>query len=776
MNIDFDVIEGALDELLDTVSFDAEVDGDVATDPNDPDEDDSGPEVKKLSAAQRAEFDAETERIKTNREGPGAKPHRFKAANWTHPNGHPRCILCGEEESIDRMCVGWDARKPEGKSSSFSPEVKHGDPDDADYPHRGTAHLRDQLRAAGLSPAAAERIGETLDRLTGRYGLRWPLYVENGAGVTNADGNPAVAYRDGSTLGVDADALGNKRLLGRLRREGWMVASDGAGVVTHEYGHAVVTGEARAAANAAARRWAHDHGADFVQLRGSLSHIARMNGSEADAEMFAAYELGGDNAPEWVRVWGDALRRALGLEAKHGEPGDPAYPHRKRRWYFEVPWSADKEAMMRGEFESGISVVEVEATNEVEARLVALQLVYARHQPSGGPYPPEDETLLRLIERDVAAGIKALVGDGILETKHGDKGDIDYPHKPRLDAIRPAMQAAPSGIGTYDESDRFPPELVAKMEKSLDDVGLDRETAADRLVAVAERSTTADEDGRWYADAHEQLHAIAERHGLTVTQTLGMTAAMSPLNEWAGNVADVEKLASTWDANPEVTISEDDRDDVLAYDRASRNFRAHPLDLSSYVGTHRLRDLPPNVLAAISARRDIGLPRGVGYRRNLEKALRIMAGEHPGDVLSGPKVRSFFSNLLVPSDDASVTVDTHMIRAMFDDVNLGDNVLRRVLHVPSAKTATGTEVEIGAYPLLAEAVRDAAARYAGGKFRPSEFQALVWRQWQREHPAQERRSATTKAVREGKKKRNKWQAERLERQKAEREALRAGRS
>jgi hypothetical protein len=50
---------------------------------------------------------AETELIRRNRETPaGRAPHKFQPAKWTHPNGHPRCKLCGTEERIDGMCDG----------------------------------------------------------------------------------------------------------------------------------------------------------------------------------------------------------------------------------------------------------------------------------------------------------------------------------------------------------------------------------------------------------------------------------------------------------------------------------------------------------------------------------------------------------------------------------------------------------------------------------------------------------------------------------------------
>jgi hypothetical protein len=58
---------------------------------------------------QPAGYIKETEEIKARREDAGAKPHKFQAAEWTHPNGHPRCKLCGDEETMDGQCDGYKA-------------------------------------------------------------------------------------------------------------------------------------------------------------------------------------------------------------------------------------------------------------------------------------------------------------------------------------------------------------------------------------------------------------------------------------------------------------------------------------------------------------------------------------------------------------------------------------------------------------------------------------------------------------------------------------------
>ena len=62
-------------------------------------------DVRKLTAAQQKECDEETAKIKENKKLPiASKPHEFKVAQFTHPNGHPRCLICGDEEPVGKVC------------------------------------------------------------------------------------------------------------------------------------------------------------------------------------------------------------------------------------------------------------------------------------------------------------------------------------------------------------------------------------------------------------------------------------------------------------------------------------------------------------------------------------------------------------------------------------------------------------------------------------------------------------------------------------------------
>ncbi len=67
---------------------------------------------KGISDADQADCDRETERIKASRETPEARRrHKFRAAKWTHKNGHPRCRVCGDSERIGGTCEGYKVQK-----------------------------------------------------------------------------------------------------------------------------------------------------------------------------------------------------------------------------------------------------------------------------------------------------------------------------------------------------------------------------------------------------------------------------------------------------------------------------------------------------------------------------------------------------------------------------------------------------------------------------------------------------------------------------------------
>lgn len=63
-------------------------------------------------------FLAETERIR-DRAKTATFPHPFTPAKWTHPNGHPRCAKCGQEERIGGTCMKPDSKPTAGPATSI---------------------------------------------------------------------------------------------------------------------------------------------------------------------------------------------------------------------------------------------------------------------------------------------------------------------------------------------------------------------------------------------------------------------------------------------------------------------------------------------------------------------------------------------------------------------------------------------------------------------------------------------------------------------------------
>lgn len=71
----------------------------------------------------------ETEEINERKKREGRKPHDFQPAEWTHPNGHPRCKICCGEEPMSGHCGEGDLAPhpedfPEEPAEPAKPKAK----------------------------------------------------------------------------------------------------------------------------------------------------------------------------------------------------------------------------------------------------------------------------------------------------------------------------------------------------------------------------------------------------------------------------------------------------------------------------------------------------------------------------------------------------------------------------------------------------------------------------------------------------------------------------
>lgn len=153
---------------------------------------------------------------------------------------------------------------------------------------------------------------------------------------------------------------------------------------------------------------------------------------------------------------------------------------------------------------------------------------------------------------------------------------------------------------------------------------------------------------RWYPAAHELAHRQATDHGVTIEVASGVIAALSPRNGWGMNVMLSERMLASG-------------------------------------GT---------------------LERGA-LGRSLSQARAIVAGEHPLDVLGGPKTRAFYEAILTAGVSEAAVIDRHAW-----DMLVG----QRLAPAPN----------LGQYRAAAERM-SRAARIIG--VTTSHIQAVTWVAW-----------------------------------------------
>lgn len=183
---------------------------------------------------------------------------------------------------------------------------------------------------------------------------------------------------------------------------------------------------------------------------------------------------------------------------------------------------------------------------------------------------------------------------------------------------------------------------------------------------IAKVLSLATEDERvqgrhWYEDAFSIAVTYAARYGVTQVQAVGVIAAISPGSEWSLNIRNAATL-----------LDSHAKGEVL------------PL-----VGSY-------------------------GWR-NVRKCEKILATKwhhsEVRDILKGPKVSAFFSNILGIDDD-SVTIDRHAKAAAMG---------RRLKDDETTVTAKQ-------YREIAAAYRN-VAKHEG--LEPKQLQAIVWVVWKR---------------------------------------------
>jgi hypothetical protein len=183
----------------------------------------------------------------------------------------------------------------------------------------------------------------------------------------------------------------------------------------------------------------------------------------------------------------------------------------------------------------------------------------------------------------------------------------------------------------------------------------------ENIIRKHEAATPADRKHgeMWYRDAHIQSFAVGRGN---VERGAGIIAALSPRAPWDDNIAAAHRLAQTGESWEKHTLHPQDKGQVAVQNA---------------------------------------------------KALRILAGEHPLDVLGGMKERSFYHNILDPENPEHITIDKHA-----HDIALG---------IPQGVRRIMPDLGLGAksrYQHFADAYRTASE--VAGIVIPNILQATTW--------------------------------------------------
>ena len=190
------------------------------------------------------------------------------------------------------------------------------------------------------------------------------------------------------------------------------------------------------------------------------------------------------------------------------------------------------------------------------------------------------------------------------------------------------------------------------------------------LAVFFQASETELQEGKaWYANAFEVAKAISMRYDLPggIDTVAAVIAALSPNNRWERNVRDAESLIRVYTMGGELDA----------------------LKVSS-------------------------------YSQNKEKAVRILKGEAPLDVLGGNKVRAFY-HCIANHSDLSVCIDGHAFSIWSGQ------------RVTTTKTP---KISDKLYAKISEDYRIAATvinQVTGACYTARQIQAITWVVWRNLH-------------------------------------------
>lgn len=359
---------------------------------------------------------------------------------------------------------------------------------------------------------------------------------------------------------------------------------------------------------------------------------------------------------------------------------------------------------------------------------------------------------LKVIGPRIGSGPSSSMRDGDGDGKCQEEGGKWIPCPPGVADGSVLRQTADGPVfdvprgGGIDTIKDLPPAFRSRMAERMKKLGLSRRGLRNETrKAFNEASPELIEQARnWYPNVNkktrELVAAINERHGSNISfeQGAAIIAALSPAREFGKNVRDAKKLMLVHAENKEFDITPEaigqlrgeakNKIDALL-ERLEGN-KPKPSDfnkdeLALLVGLH------PTLSS-------LGNTTGL---TNVIRAYSMFRGVEVNDALSGPKMRSFYSNIVNPDGDRA-TIDTWMYRSMVSAKQLftikrlkGDPLVGNLSELEEAGKRTqdifqsvpgkvdDIPANVGLYPEFVDALRDVAREK---NLTPAALQAIIW--------------------------------------------------
>jgi hypothetical protein len=211
------------------------------------------------------------------------------------------------------------------------------------------------------------------------------------------------------------------------------------------------------------------------------------------------------------------------------------------------------------------------------------------------------------------------------------------------------------------------------VDKTAAEYGVTVYDLAEQIAQTVRSMDVADavKAGGWYFDAHSFAAELASKYNTTIEIAAGIISAVSPRMPWLRNKHVAESILA------------------------------------------RMGEV-----ASLSAT-DAASALKLGLGANVTMAIKIARGANIAETLTGVKRRSFYNNIVAPTMNDSVTVDTWMIMA-YCNITGSDKAKGLDFVRANEKALKGTG---SGYILIAEAVRMVATEMS---LMPHQIQAMYW--------------------------------------------------